>query len=243
MATVTNTIPVKHAPIARLGEFLAGHPNVEVLSGDCHSALEFVQSGRTRRVWFGRPDVELSGLAEVMDNNPLVCADDMSVPSPEGTLALIALAPLIRAGALGKRPALSFNFDANLASVRTFLSTEGFKGEVGLEKQEPSRGTVLSCTVRFTLAGTLEPNELEGLFAEWYGKAFYVRAQSGSELDLNLVKGKPFALYQIAKTNQGEQKQVRVIADKDGKCGAAQIIHAMNVMAGFEESLGIPDAF
>jgi N-acetyl-gamma-glutamylphosphate reductase len=29
------------------------------------------------------------------------------------------------------------------------------------------------------------------------------------------------------------------MADRNGKCGAAQVVHAMNVMCGFEESLGI----
>jgi N-acetyl-gamma-glutamylphosphate reductase len=31
------------------------------------------------------------------------------------------------------------------------------------------------------------------------------------------------------------------MADRDGKAGAAQVVHALNVMCGFEESLGIPE--
>jgi hypothetical protein len=29
------------------------------------------------------------------------------------------------------------------------------------------------------------------------------------------------------------------MSDRDGKCGAAQFVHALNIMCGFEESLGI----
>jgi N-acetyl-gamma-glutamylphosphate reductase len=32
---------------------------------------------------------------------------------------------------------------------------------------------------------------------------------------------------------------IQVLADRDGKCGAAQVVHMMNVMAGFEETLGL----
>jgi hypothetical protein len=32
-----------------------------------------------------------------------------------------------------------------------------------------------------------------------------------------------------------------VIGDIEGKLGAAQMIHMMNIMSGFEESIGIPE--
>jgi hypothetical protein len=66
-----------------------------------------------------------------------------------------------------------------------------------------------------------------------------VRRDDASIWDKGLVEGEPFALYRLSLMHDQPESllKIQVIADKDGKCGAAQIVHAFNVMCGFEESL------
>jgi N-acetyl-gamma-glutamylphosphate reductase len=56
-----------------------------------------------------------------------------------------------------------------------------------------------------------------------------------------LVAGKPFSAYRlrVVPDEPNSLLTVRLLSDPLGKCGAAQVVHAMNVMCGFEESLGI----
>mgnify|MGYP000986779237 CR=1 FL=1 len=55
-----------------------------------------------------------------------------------------------------------------------------------------------------------------------------------------IVANKPFAVYRLGLTPGDDTSllTVRVLADKHGKCGEAQLVHALNVMCGFEEMLG-----
>ena len=55
------------------------------------------------------------------------------------------------------------------------------------------------------------------------------------------VLGRPEARYRLtlAPDSPHSLLTIRVLADFNGKVGASQVIHAMNVMCGFEESLGI----
>src|SRR5215218_131169 len=84
----------------RLLELLRNHPRVAEVTTSDEPCLAFHQGPWNRRVLSGDPTPALAGLVELMDNNPLVCADEASVPDPASTLALIALGPLIRAGLL-----------------------------------------------------------------------------------------------------------------------------------------------
>lgn len=69
-----------------------------------------------------------------------------------------------------------------------------------------------------------------------------MRNLDSGEWDVSLVAGQPFAAIRVADDSndpQSELVRARVLAEPNGKCGAGQIIHAMNVMCGFEEHLGV----
>jgi hypothetical protein len=51
-------------------KLLSGHPMVDIPEGPSQAAIEFVQNGTKRSVWINRPDIELFGLVEIIDNNP-----------------------------------------------------------------------------------------------------------------------------------------------------------------------------
>ncbi|MFX9858936.1 hypothetical protein ABTP71_18620, partial [Acinetobacter baumannii] len=81
---------------------------------------------------------------------------------------------------------------------------------------------------------------LASLFDECYQRAFFVGA--AETWDTREVAGKPHAVYHLRLTPGQEQTSlltVQVMADREGKCGAAQIVHKLNVMCGLEETLGI----
>ena len=84
----------------RLLSFLRSHPHVKEVVEGGGPGLRFWQGPWARSIEVGNPSLEVAGLVELMDNNPLVCADVASVPDPASTLTLIAIGPLIRAGLL-----------------------------------------------------------------------------------------------------------------------------------------------
>ncbi len=223
---------------------LSAHPFVDLEDGPSRSAIDFVGHSKERRIWVDRPDIELFGLVEVIDNNPLVCADECSVPSPEATLALIALAPLIKAGLLTSAPVAMFSFEPNLDSVDSSLKTMGWQDglSAGLNA-DPSVGTptVQSAVVMAAIATPDDPTLLDSLYEGIYGGSFLVRRLEDGPWITSLAEGRPFAAYRLRfAADIGESLlTIQVMADSEGKCGAAQAVHAMNVMCGFEESLGI----
>ncbi len=95
MEVATSTVQVWAAPIEGLSRLLSRHPHIEWM-GEASSGIRFQQGAWERRIEADRPDLPIKGLIELMDNNPIVCADEMSVPGPASTLALIALGPLLR---------------------------------------------------------------------------------------------------------------------------------------------------
>jgi N-acetyl-gamma-glutamylphosphate reductase len=225
---------VRPADLA-LVSLLSGHPGVEVVDGFCDCALCFDQDGWERRLVVGDPSVEAGGLVELADNNPMVCADVVTVPGPVATLALIALGPLVQAGLVLEEPVLQVA-GAGEEDVPGFLGRDAFVsyGEEYLQ----------GCVAVNAMAVITTPGdwgEIDELYRERFAHSFYVREHMDEKWDVSLVKDRPFALYSLACT-QGEETSlltVKAMADRDGKCGAAQIVHAMNVMCGFEESLGI----
>jgi hypothetical protein len=176
-----------------------------------------------------------------MDNNPLVCADAASVPSPVGTLALIALGPLARAALLVESPALRANHDDQ--ALDRWLATEGWTGGTAFEADSADLGSVVAVNAWAVVPALDSPQELSELYDEAFSRSFYVRRDQDSEWDTRLVAGRPWACYRVAVTPDDPHCLVRVqvMADRDGKAGAAQVVHALNVMCGFEESLGIPE--
>lgn len=226
---------------ALLRDILARHPHVErvVVGGDAE--LEFESEQGRRRIWAGNPDVEVAGLVETMDNNPLVCADEASVPDAASTLALICLGPLIRAGVITDGPGVIFSFEPGLGPVHRFLEREGLQNRPTFGTSVQDFGGVLACTAMAPVAGIASASDLDSLFDEAYGRSFYVRRHEWSDWSADGVKGTPFAAFRLRlQPDDGAGlATVQAMASAHGKCGEAQIVHAFNVMSGFEESLGI----
>ncbi len=86
-----------------------------------------------------------------------------------------------------------------------------------------------------------EPDDFDALFEEAYSRSFFVRRDETSPWDLDLVRGRPHAVYRLRLTPDEPLSllTIQVMAARDGKAGAAQTIHALNIMAGFEETLGL----
>lgn len=173
-------------------------------------------------------------LTETEDNNPLVCADVAHVPGPSNTLVQIALVPLARAQLLREPPVLLFNY------VPEDLELESLGLEAEVAAQPMDLGNVLALNVMAEVPSGLDPDDLDQLFEEAYGRSFFVRLAEGA-WDTKAVSGKPHAVYQLRLTpgDGTNLLTVQVMADRDGKCGAAQVVHKLNVMCGFEESLAL----
>lgn len=232
---------VSPGPVPGLLELLERHPGVVVGDSQSQAALAFHQGTWSREILIDRPEVEPSGLIELMDNNPLVCADRASVPGPAATLALIAFGPLIRADSLIEPPALSLNFAAEVASVAGFLTSYGWAGGLDIDTVEDVAAGVCAGIAMARIRTPKAPSEIDDLYDEAYGRSFYVRRSESGSWNAAIVAGHPFAAYRLRFTpGEGESLlTIQVQADPAGKCGAAQIVHMMNVMAGFEETLGI----
>lgn len=224
--------------VARL---LAGHPFVDLVPGGPASGLAFDQGTWSRRVYVGRMDEDQRGILEIMDNNPLVCADSMSVPSAGATLAMIALGPLAAGGLIADSPTIVTTEPLDEAEVAALMEPLGWMGG-SYAHFEPQTGLpVAAATVMVAIHTPPDLDDIDALYEERYDRTFYVRRDETSEWDAALVAGRSYALYRlrIAPDEGTSLLTVRVIADREGKAGAAQVVHAMNVMAGFEESLGI----
>ncbi|HEY3782492.1 MAG TPA: hypothetical protein VGL56_15525 [Fimbriimonadaceae bacterium] len=227
----------KTEPVKRL---LSAHPDVELLDGSCEAEIEFEQSGIIRKVWVDKPDAEVFGLLELADNNPIVCASSVSVPSGSATLALIAVGPLIRAGILIEPPSLVYSFSPDADSIERAFVSAGWDGGATVAFEVQDLGSVLAMTA-ICVIQTVESELLDALYDGIYGGSFFVRRIEDGDWDTKLVAGQPFAAYRMrfAPDEPLSLLSIRVMAEAEGKCGPAQVVHAMNIMCGFEESLGI----
>lgn len=194
------------------------------------------QDGWKRSLIVGDPSLEVTGLTELMDNNPMVCGDMVGVPGPVATLALIALGPLVRAGLLLDDPVMQ------IAGAPEGEAVSGFVGREVIVSygDEDFKGVVVANIVA-EIATPANWDEIDDLYRECYSRSFYVLESGDKAWDVELVAGKPHACYRLGCT-VGEETSlltVQVMADRDGKCGAAQVVHALNVMCGFEECEGI----
>jgi hypothetical protein len=240
-------IRVRPGNLPNLRALLQTHPGMDVDSGTSSHTLEFEQGSWHRTLDTGN-EQGLRGLVELMDNNPMVCADSMSIPDPSATLALIAVGPIARAGLIVEAPTLMYSFTPDPDLVDSYLGTEGWTKGATCAEVGQDLGDVLAlralCAIRTEGDpgdGTTAFDEIDDLYAEAYARSFFVRRDEENAWDTALVAGKPYAVYRlsIAPDNPVSLLTIQVMADRNGKCGAAQVIHAMNVMAGFEESLGI----
>lgn len=234
--------PVKNPALQQL---LEGHPIFQV-EGEESNGICFHRENWNRQVLVGEPGFEaingaLYGLIELCDNNPLVCADVFSVPSPEATLALIGLGPLVRAGLLIEDPVVQLSFTPLYDDLEESLRLEGFSGEVVAAVDDQDLGSVLAAVCMAEIPLMDNYDEIDELYNEAYGRSFFVRPVDALYWDAEQVRGLDHAVYSL-RVSLGEDRALvtcLVMADAQGKCGPAQIVHAMNVMCGFEECLGL----
>lgn len=189
--------------------------------------------------------VQPGGLVELMDNNPMVCADRVSVPDPWSTFALLAFGPLARASLLPEPPVMLTSLeeveDPDVAG--TWLGLTGGPTEMALQSEPADLGRVAVATGFAVIPTPARLDDLDDLYEEAYGRSFFVReAAEDDQWNPDAVAGTPMAYFRLAVAHTDEPKcllRVQLIADRDGKLGGAQLVHAMNVMVGFEESLGL----
>jgi len=224
-----------------LRALLSKHPHVSLKSGTTEAAIEFWQDDWHRTIWIDNPSVSLSGLVELVDNNPLVCADAFSVPSAEATMALIAFGPLIRSGILVEAPAGMLSFESSSSSIDRALSSMGWRDGAAIAAVPQDLGTVVAGRFTAIVQTPSELDDLDDAYNGIYGSSFFVRRNDSSDWDPSFVEGKAFALYglSIAPETPHSLLTIRVLADRNGKCGAAQVVHALNVMCGWEESVAL----
>ena len=219
---------------AVLSRLLSSHPGVRVVEGrSVEGRLDF----GSRALVVGDAGCEVGGLVELMDNNPLVCASLASVPGPVATLGLVALGPLVEAGVLLESPVMQVAGSSDADDLEGFLVRTGWSGGVEVSYGDEDLGPVVAVNV-MALVGVEGWAAVEELYRERYSRSLYVREHTIGDWDTSLVAGRPFALYSLSHTGES-LLTVRVMADRDGKCGAAQVVHAFNVMCGYEESLGV----
>lgn len=244
MTDSTSRIQVRVGSVLGLAALLKQHPLVAGIEAGEGAAIEFSQGDAARKVHLGNHDVEVRGLIETMDNNPIVCAGELSIPSPAGTLALIALAPLARAGLMLEPPTLNFSIEADADDVAAWLQTEAWKGGATVHSEPMDLKETAACTAIALIPTPSDLSDLDDLYDEAYGRALYVRKDEESPWDVALVAGRPYAVYRtrITADESTSLLTVQAMAHLRGKCGAAQAVHAMNVMLGVEESLGIGES-
>lgn len=224
---------------------LRGHPGFTI-SGEPTKKVLFARDGWNREIIVGRPGRQavngsLYGLPELADNNPLVCADLFSVPSPEATLALIGLGPLVRAGLIVEDPVVQLSFDPAHGDIGPALAELGWQGDVVIHADPQALGSVLAAVCMAEIEAMPDYSELDSLFEEAFGRSFFIRGVDALTWDVEHVRGWDNAVYTLRVSPFEDRALVTVLvmADKNGKCGAGQIVHAMNVMCGFEECLGL----
>ncbi|MDI9640909.1 hypothetical protein QPK87_18270 [Kamptonema cortianum] len=232
-------VKIRRPHDAALLQLLESHPEISLTDEASPPGRLVFDSGSERIIIFEGEFGEESGLAELADNNPWVCAKSVAVPPAASTLCTIALGPLARAGLIADAPAiqLSFQPEKNLSAWLQNLHINEFALHVDLN----DLGHVVAANVMCEIPHSQNPSEIDDLFDECFGRSFYVRSAGHAVWDTELVAGQPHAVYNLRLT-PGDDRDlltIQVMADRHGKCGAAQVVHAFNIMEGFEESLGI----
>ncbi len=223
---------------AHVREILSRHPKVQNVTIGTHAGVDFRSGPWERSVVIGDLLAEVSGLVELIDNNPMVCADRVSVAPPASTLALIALGPLAWAGLLLEPPAI-IAMAPEAEDVGPWLQTAGWAGGATTELYPLTEGRGLSLVGIAAISTPGDWTDIDELYDERFSKSFFVRRVE--DWSPEMAADEPFATYHLQYTPGEETSLLRVSvsASLHGKAGAAQVVHAMNVMAGLEESLGL----
>jgi len=135
------------------------------------------------------------------------------------------------------------NLQGLSGEANLLMSDLGWHEGIDLQTKPFGRGTVATLEATTHLSGPADQSEVVDLYEEAFGRSFFVRQWEGGMWDERLVERRPYAVYALAHadTSDSARVELRVMADVNGKCGAAQAVHALNVMCGLEECLGIPD--
>jgi N-acetyl-gamma-glutamylphosphate reductase len=224
-------------------ELLSRHPRIGSVKDGSNPGIDFAQGAWTRAVRIDDFSVEVRGLTELMDNNPMVCADTVSVPSAAGTLALVAFGPLIEAGLLVEAPTFIVSANYPGETVERWLESAAWQGGLTYHVEPQQIGDVIAVTGMAAIRTPDELDEIDALYEERFGRSFFVRRDEDMVWAASLVENQPYLKYRLRITPDDPYSllSISLLADKRGKAGPASLVHAMNVMAGFEESLGIAD--
>lgn len=221
---------------------LAQHPFVTLDNHRSDHIVDFWhESGWHRRIVDQPEEAAPFGLMELMDNNPLVCADSVRVPNPSGTLALVALGPIFRAGIVTESPTIIASFPVFDDEVTEALTTVGWFDGAAITSGDVDLGTVRGLNAIAAIRTPAKLSDLDDIYEEAYGRSFFVWRDEQSDWVPRLAEGQPNALYRLRITpgDPVSLLTIQTFADINHKLGAGQVIHTMNVMAGFEESLGV----
>lgn len=223
---------------ADLAHLLAHHPYLSV-DEELGNGVELRSGDWVRQVRQGDLECGLFGLVELMDNNPLVCADQLSVPSAAATLALVTAGPALRAGIAVDEVMFASSLP-EAPDLDRALSAYG-SPMWSWSQVAPADDTVEMASALIPVG---DAQDLAVLYEEAFARSFYVRLmQAGDSWHPDDVRHRPYAHLQlrVTKGDGGALLNSVAMADRNGKLGAAQLVHAMNVMCGFEESAGIPE--
>ena len=219
---------------------LKQHPLVHHAEFGPATGIEFAVGTWDRSVRIGTH--ELYGITEFMDNNPMVCADSIGLPSPSVHLSLLALSPILDSGLVVDSPALIISEAIDEDELAFGLSQCGWTQGCAVAVEPMALNGVIAATTMIAIRTPSDPAEIDEIYEERFGRSFYVRPSTDA-WSSDLVRCTPYALYRtsLALETGTSLLTVKSMADRRGKLGPTGWIHAMNVMANFEESVGIPD--
>jgi N-acetyl-gamma-glutamylphosphate reductase len=134
-----------------------------------------------------------------------------------------------------------FNFEPDVDVLEAFVEGTGWSFGVTSFFENQDLASVVACTAMALIRTPDKLEDIDELYEESFGRSFFIRRDEESDWTPDIVADKPWAAYRLRITPDAASSllTIQVMADRNGKCGAAQVVHAMNLMAGFEESLGI----
>lgn len=218
---------VRYGGVQGLDALVRRHPRLINAQSGSLCALEFGLNSYRRSIQYGFREGCPVGVIELFDNNPIVCAERVCLPSPAATLALLAVDPLCKAGAIRQKVRLSCSSDCSVNEVEAFLQALGDR--INVETSSDLHCDDSSVAIALSLPMDLAPNEVEDLYGEAYSRTMLV---------MQSPRVHPVAA-EYSVCSDGGALQIKFESKLEGKAGAAQVIQALNVMAGFEDSLGI----
>lgn len=233
-------IRVQAPDSASLRVLLQAHPGVDLEpSPGPEGRISWEQGSWRRTISLAEEPEGEFGLAELMDNNPLVCADHAAVPPPAAALALAALGPIWQSGLICGEPAFDMSQDADLGP---WLKSIQFEGEFTVSARPDDLDGIAALNLFVPIKNPSQWSDLDTLYDEAYGGSFYVRRHDG-DWSTAAALGSPAVLYSL-RISPGDGESlltVQTMCDLDFGLRSARAVHLFNIMCGFEECLGIPD--